>query len=93
MKILGKKWVLIILSKLNNHKRFNELVGEIKGISARTLSKRLNELQKAKLINKKIFKEIPPRTEYRLTKSGRELTNCFSHLDKWAIKWSKEDEK
>jgi len=54
MKILGKKWVLIILSKLNNHKRFNELVGEIKGISARTLSKRLNELQKAKLINKKI---------------------------------------
>ena len=55
MKILGKKWVLIILSKLNNHKRFNELVGEIKGISARTLSKRLNELQKAKLINKKIL--------------------------------------
>jgi len=48
---LGKKWNLMILRTLNENgkKRFNELLNEIPGISSRTLSKRLKELEKAKL--------------------------------------------
>lgn len=90
VNILSKKWVLLILRKLNeNHKkRFNELQKEIDKISSRTLSKRLKELEKAKLIKKTKFNEIPPRVEYSLTDSGKQLIGCFRGLNNWAKKYS-----
>lgn len=95
MNVLSKKWILIILYELNNNgkKRFNELMNDAKGISARTLSKRLKELEGLKFVDKKTFKEIPPRVEYSLTNSGRELVKCFNYLNKWANKWDKKQIK
>ncbi len=89
ISILSKKWNLLILRQLNENgkKRFNELLKEMSGVSSRTLSKRLAELKKANLITKTRFKEIPPKVEYSLTESGRELIKCFRFLDKWAEKW------
>ena len=91
MNILSKKWVLVILYELNSNgkKRFNELINDSKGISARTLSKRLKELENATFVVKKTFREIPPKVEYSLTKSGKELVKCFGYLNKWANKWDK----
>jgi len=90
--ILSKKWNLLIIRQLNGSdntkKRFNELIKEINGISSRTLSKRLKELEKAKIINKTKFNEIPPRVEYALTDSGKYLIGCFESLDGWAKKYS-----
>ena len=90
--ILSKKWNLLIIRQLNGgnntKKRFNELINEIKGISSRTLSKRLKELEKAKIINKTKFNEIPPRVEYSLTASGKHLIGCFKSLNGWAKKYS-----
>ena len=87
--ILSKKWSLLILRELdsNGKKRFNELIKEIGRVSPRTLSKRLKELEKTGLIQKKKFNEIPPRVEYCLTASGRDLIKCFNPLDTWAKKW------
>src|SRR3989344_1232769 len=79
--ILSKKWNLLIIRQLNGSdnakKRFNELIKEINGISSRTLSKRLKELEKAKIIVKRKFKETPPKVEYSLTDSGKQLIKCF----------------
>ncbi len=89
--ILSKKWNLLIIRQLNGSdnakKRFNELIKEINGISSRTLSKRLKELEKAKLIKKTRFNEIPPRVEYYLTDSGKDLIKCFKSLNNWAKKY------
>ena len=88
MNILSKKWALLILRQLNSHKkRFTELIKEVGKISPRTLSKRLKELEKAKLVGKKQFNEIPPRVEYCLTESGKDLIKCFKSLNNWAEKW------
>ena len=89
IEVLGKKWTLLILRSLDgkNKKRFNELQKEIGDISPRTLSKRLKELEKEKLIEKKQFNEIPPRVEYSLTKSGEDLIKCFKSLNDWAKKY------
>lgn len=90
ISILSGKWAILILWQLNGgKKRFSELLKEIEGISPRTLSKRLKELQKSDIIKKKQFNEIPPRVEYSLTKSGKELMHCFKSLDNWAEKWGK----
>ncbi len=88
--ILSKKWNLLIIRQLNGSnntkKRFSELIKEINGISSRTLSKRLKELEKAKLIKKEKFNEIPPRVNYYLTESGKDLIKCFKSLNNWVAK-------
>ena len=86
---IGKKWNLIILKKISEKPniRFNQLNKELKEITPRMLSNRLKELEDKKLIQKKTYSEIPPRTEYKLTKKAEELTKCFKYLDEWAEKY------
>lgn len=86
---LSKKWALLILRELhiNGTKRFNDLIIGMPNISPRTLSKRLKELERMKLITKKKFNEIPPRVEYSLTKQGKELIKCFKYMDNWVRKF------
>jgi len=88
MKLLGEKWVIVIIKELSEkNRRFNELNRAMK-ISSRTLSKRLKELEKTKIIKKNFFKEAPPRVEYSLTDAGRDLMKNFKNLDSWIKKWN-----
>jgi len=92
MQVLSKKWTLLILRSLYDRKnmRFNEIIKNTLPISSRTLSKRLKELEKAKIVKKEVFREIPPRVEYSLTPAGKELVMGFKKLDYWIKKWSVE---
>jgi len=58
-------------------------------ISPKTLSDRLKELEKAGLILRESYAEIPPRVEYSLTQDGIELRNLMIPLIEWASKKSK----
>lgn len=89
LSVLSRKWTLMILRQLNNNgkTRFNELLGVTGNISPRTLSKRMKELEKNGLVVKKHFNEMPPRVEYHLSVSGKELIKCFKYLDDWVGKW------
>lgn len=70
-KIIGSKWTLQLLnSLLNGTKRFGQLQKEIGDINPRTLSKRLDDLEKEGYIKKKIYAQVPPKVEYSLTKKG-----------------------
>ena len=72
-EIIGRKWVSLILRDLaKGPQRFGELEHSIK-VSPRILSMRLQELEADKLVTRKVFAEIPPRTEYTLTERGRLL--------------------
>jgi len=86
---LTRKWSVLILRELKKSKaeRFNKLLARLGDISPRTLSKRLKDLEKLKLITKKRFKEIPPRVEYSLTPKGKELVRGLSFIDKWVDKF------
>ena len=71
LKIIGKEWTLLILRDLYyGKKRFSEFQRSLKGISPKTLSERLDELEEHNLVTRKIFAEIPPRVEYTLTEKG-----------------------
>lgn len=91
LKLLGQKWILEILTELKNLEvaRFNQLYKNLNSISPKTLSTRLQELESNNLIVKKQYNEIPPKVEYSLTQPGKELIECFKHIDKWAAKWQK----
>jgi DNA-binding HxlR family transcriptional regulator len=54
------------------------------GISPRTLSDVLKDLQQANLISRESFAEIPPRVEYSLTEDGKKLCDAVLPLIRWA---------
>ncbi len=86
--IIGKKWALCVLALLGNNgtMRFNRLAGQLSGISAKTLTDVLKDLQRTGLVKRVAFAEIPPRVEYHLTREGRELTILVAPLMAWADK-------
>lgn len=91
-QILGKRWALSTLKNLSTHKsmRFSELKKIQPGLSSTVLSSRLSELEKEGLIQKKIYPEIPPKVEYKLTKQSKELESILEELGSWADRWNKK---
>ncbi len=86
LKIIGSKWTISILHTLfNDKKRFGELQKQLTGISTKTLSVRLKELEAEKIINRKIFQEVPLHVEYSLTNRGRSLQEIFSKMERWGL--------
>ncbi len=87
IKIIGAKWTILILHDLcEGTKRFGELQHSLKGISPKTLSLRLQQLEKSNIITKKIFKEIPLHVEYSLSPKGKSLRQIIDAMQKWGEK-------
>ncbi len=82
---LSKKWAISIIITIGNfeHLRFKEVQARIKGITAKTLTDRLRELEREGVLRRKVYQEIPPRVEYSLTEKGVELRNALKPLMKW----------
>jgi len=85
--VIGKKWALLIINAIGNHGRlrFNSLMDELAGISPKTLSDTLKNLQAEGLISRESFAEIPPRVEYSLTEDGVELRKAVVPLLEWTV--------
>lgn len=84
IRIIGSKWTLLIIHRLcEKTLRFGELQRALPGISPKTLSERLKELEKDGIINKKIFAEIPLHVEYSLTQKGKSLRTIIDQMRTW----------
>jgi len=86
--VLSKKWTLLVIVAIGNHKsiRFNKIMDQFEGLNPKTLSERLKELEKANLIVRKAFPEVPLRVEYSLSNDGKELIEAIIPLMDWATK-------
>lgn len=49
----------------------------------RVINQQLKELEIHGMIQKKIFSELPPHTEYSITEQGRTLLPIIEQLEKW----------
>jgi DNA-binding HxlR family transcriptional regulator len=79
-EIIGQKWVALIIRDLaSGAKRFGELQHSL-NIQPRVLSMKLQDLEAESLVNRQIFAEIPPRTEYTLTDRGRLLIPIIDEM-------------
>lgn len=87
LKIIGSKWTMLIIHHLfDGTKRFGELEKSLTGISSKTLSERLKDLETEGIITKKIYAEIPLHVDYTLTKKGQSLTEIFDKMREWGEK-------
>jgi DNA-binding HxlR family transcriptional regulator len=85
LELLGAKWTVPLLRELEEGaRRFGELSSALPRVSPRTLTLRLAALEKAKVISRTAFKEVPPRVEYALTDHGRELGAILRTLETWS---------
>lgn len=88
MEIIGNKWTALILRDLaSGEKRFLELQRSVGTINPRTLSQRLDDLEKHGIITRRSYAEVPPRCEYALTSKGRDLIPVLKQMAAWGNKY------
>lgn len=74
MSFLSGAWTPHVIWYLGaTPRRFSELKGDIRGVSAKVLAARLRQLQKIGVVTRRVMKTSPPTVEYELTELGREL--------------------
>lgn len=98
VNFLGKKWTLLILLELykgeSEWRRFSQIKKDLDNITPKLLSIRLKELEREKLIVKRVsIKRFPIKSEYRLTESGEDFINVIKNIKKWSLKWKKKNKK
>ena len=83
--ILGKKWNgLVLISLLEDPKRFTDIRRDIPDLSDRVLTERLRELESLDLIKRNVYTRIPVKVEYELTKKGKKLEKSMLEIQIWA---------
>lgn len=81
--VIGCKWsVSVLFSVREGIKRPGALERHIHGISAKVLAERLRKLADYGLLSKTSFSEVPPRTEYSLTQTGRDLVKIIEQIQR-----------
>lgn len=92
VRYLARKWTLLIVLELYKgegySRRFSDLKDSLTGITAKTLSERLKELEKEGLVTHRIeATSFPVKSEYTLTESGLEIIGIIRDIKRWALKW------
>ena len=84
LKLIGGKWKIMILDNLlTKQMRFGQLKKSLNGITSQMLSKQLKEMEKDKLLIKKVLKSDAFNSEYSLTVFGRSTIPVIKSLIKW----------
>ena len=84
LRVIGGKWKPVILWHLSGGtKRFSELKRAIPGVTQRMLSQQLRELEGDGVVLRKVYAQVPPKTEYSLTEFGRTLGPILRLMCKW----------
>lgn len=84
---IGGRWKIIILWQLKaGALRYSEARKAIPNISEKMLTQQLKELVESGWVSKKDYNEIPPRTEYSLTKTGKSFIPILESIYTWGTK-------
>jgi DNA-binding HxlR family transcriptional regulator len=85
LDLIADKWAVLVAGCLvDGPKRHSWLRQRIGGISAKMLTRTLRELERAGLVERRIFPEVPPRVEYSLSPLGSSLREPVTALTDWA---------
>ena len=88
MDLVGGKWKAVILYHLKDaRKRYGELRKEMPGVTERTLSLLLKQLEEDELISRQVYGVKPPlKVVYSLTDFGNSFTPVLEAIIGWGNK-------
>jgi DNA-binding HxlR family transcriptional regulator len=90
IELIAHKWTIHILFALHHAGgpvRFRALQRAVGPITQKELTKRLRELERAGMVLRRVYAEVPPRVEYRLNELGRSLLPALVSLHEWAERY------
>ncbi|MEL6544584.1 MAG: helix-turn-helix domain-containing protein [Myxococcota bacterium] len=92
-RIGGKYKARIIWYVFNadNVLRHGELMRKIQNITPKMLTQCLRELEHDGLLHREVYRQVPPRVEYSVTETGKELLPFIEHLAVWGAKRLKHE--
>lgn len=70
----------------NDTLRYGELRRELSDITTKMLTQTLKELESDKLVHREMYHQVPPKVEYSLTETGKELIPFIKYLVEWGYK-------
>jgi DNA-binding HxlR family transcriptional regulator len=86
--VLGCKWTIEVLRAVQRGEcRPGQLQRAIPGITTKVMNERLRKLVRYGILERRVFPEVPPRVEYRLTRRGKALRPLLRQLDRIAANW------
>lgn len=87
---LSTRWTLPLINALaTGPLRPSALTKRLTGISAKSLTQRLRELETVGLLTRTSYQEIPPRVVYELTPRGRDLLYVLDALEELGNSWQR----
>ncbi|KQN78129.1 MULTISPECIES: helix-turn-helix domain-containing protein [unclassified Devosia] len=87
LELRAGKWTLVVVSELRaGTLRFNEIRRSLAGISQKTLSSTLRELERDGFISRTAFATIPPRVDYALTELGLDLLDLVDSFQTFVLR-------
>jgi DNA-binding HxlR family transcriptional regulator len=88
LNLIGEKWALLAVREIAfGNKRFDAIARNT-GAPRDRLSVRLRALEAGGVVARRQYSEHPPRYEYELTESGRELRTVLQALRSWGDRWA-----
>src|ERR671920_373000 len=92
MDLFGERWAMPVMRELLlGPRRFSDLKTSLNGISAKTLTERLEGLERAGI---RLRRKLPPPASvqvYELTPWGYEAAPIFQALGRWAVRSPRHD--
>ena len=71
-------------------KRFNQLERLMPTTTRTVLTRQLRQLEKDKLIDRKVFAEVPPHVEYSLSKLGTQFQKVLDEIEIFGLNYIAE---
>jgi DNA-binding HxlR family transcriptional regulator len=83
LALVGERYALLVVREIRyGRTRFTQLLNGT-GAPRDVLTRRLRELEDAGIIERRLYREHPPRHEYLLTEAGEELHPVLLQLKEW----------
>jgi DNA-binding HxlR family transcriptional regulator len=90
--IYGCKWSLTVYQLLTNGiNRPGAMVRSVEGLTTKVLNACLQRNTKFGILERKIFNEVPPRVEYKVTAFGTKFIRILDELEKLQVEIDSEN--
>jgi DNA-binding HxlR family transcriptional regulator len=88
--VLAGAWKPFIMHELRQDGvlRFGELARRTPGLTDRGLTRQLRELEDDGLVSRKVYPQVPPKVDYRLTALGVEAQGVLDVMARWGMAYA-----
>ena len=87
--VIGDSWkVKIVENLMSGTKRFGELKKSLGNITQKVLTSNLRKLEEHGVLIRKVYAQIPPKVEYKLTALGKKLKPTIDSMIEWGAEYT-----